>query len=98
MHLADEVRAEIQAFASGRIGAHQLEGWLDSIAAEVHADGGPDLRALTDRSYSLLAELSYGDRTIEDARRELPKLVSIPNDAGPASSRAETTIAHGATD
>ena len=57
MHLVDEVRAAIQAFVSGRIGAHELEGWLDSASAEVHAQGDPDLRALTDRTYSLLAEI-----------------------------------------
>ena len=69
-----EVRAEIQAFVSGRIGEHELEGWLDSVSAEVHAQGAPDLRALTDRAYSLLAEVGYVDRTIDDARGELAKL------------------------
>jgi hypothetical protein len=71
MHLADEVRAEIQAFVSGRIGEHELEGWLDSALAKVHAQADPDLRALTDRAYSLLAEVTYGDRTVHDARQEL---------------------------
>lgn len=74
MRLAGEVHAEIQAFVSGRLGARDLEGWLDSVAAEVHAEEDPDLRALTDRTYSLLAEVGYGDRTVEDARRELAVL------------------------
>lgn len=73
MHLADEVRAEIQAFVAGRIGEHELEGWLDSASAEVHAQGDPELRALTDRTYSLLAEVSYGHRTVECSRQELAK-------------------------
>ena len=59
MRLADEVRAEIEAFVAGRIGEHELEGRLDSASAEIHAQGDTDLRALTDRTYSLLAEVSY---------------------------------------
>ena len=78
MRLADEVRAEIQAFVSGRIGVHELEGWLDSVAAEVHATEDAGLRELTDRAYSLLAEMSYGDRTAEDAHRELVTLIPHP--------------------
>ena len=45
MRLSDEVRAELHAFVSGRIGEHELEGWLDSVAAEVHAEGDAELRA-----------------------------------------------------
>lgn len=77
MPLADEIRAEIQAFVAGRHGVYELEGWLDSVAAEVHAEGDATLRALTDRAFSLLAEVSYGDRTVEDARRELAALAAL---------------------
>lgn len=99
MRLSDEVRAEIQAFVAGRIGEHELEGWLDSVSAEVHTQGDSELRALTDRTYSLLAEVSYGDRTIEDARQELALLTSAPNgEAHPAASRAETIVTHGTAD
>src|SRR5262245_31482338 len=98
MRLADEVHAEIQSFVSGLIDEHELEGWLDCASAEIHAQGEPDLRTLTDRAYSLLAEVGYGDRTVEDARGELAKLVVTSDHIDPALSRAETTFAHGATD
>ena len=98
MRLADEVRAEIQAFATGRIGEHELEGWLDSVATDVHASGDPVLRTLTDRTYSLLAEASYGDRSVEDVRQELERLVFAPDEADPASPRAEATVTHGSAD
>jgi hypothetical protein len=77
MPLADEIRVEIQAFIAGRRGAYELGGWLDSVAAEVHAEGDATLRALTDRAFSLLAEVSDGDRTVEDARRELAALAAL---------------------
>jgi hypothetical protein len=89
MHLADEVHAEIQAFVSGRTGARELEGWLDSVAAEVHAGETPDLRALTDRAYSVLAEASRGDRTVQDARRELAGLISETDPANPVQTGAK---------
>ena len=76
MRLTDEIHVEIQAFVSGRIAARDLEGWLDCASAEVHAPETPDLRALTDRAYSLFAEVSYGDRSVEDARREMGKLLA----------------------
>ena len=98
MRLADEVHAEILSFVSGRINEHELEGWLDCASAEVHAQGDPDLRALTDRAYSLLAEVSYGDRTVEDARDELSSLVSSPNGAIRPASRATTNVTHGTAD
>ncbi len=97
MRLADEVRAEIQAFATRRLDARELEGWLDTVAPEIHAGGDADLRALADRTLSLLAEVSYGDRTVDDARLELAALIDplaspangavAPTEA-PASSRA----------
>src|SRR4051794_38949249 len=91
MRLADEVQAEIRAFVSGRSGARELEGWLDSIAAEVHAEDDPDLRALTDRAYSVLAEVGYGDRSLEGARRELAALVAASaHDNDAASPHAQT--------
>jgi hypothetical protein len=77
MRLAAEIHAEMQAFVTGRIGVHDLEGGLDSVAAEVHAEGDTALRALTDRTYALLAEISYGDRTVEDARRSLASGVDV---------------------
>lgn len=99
MRLADEVRADIQAFASGRIGEHELEGWLDCASAEVHAQKDSDLRALTDRTYSLLAEVSYGDRTVGDARQELAKFVALASgDIGSAQPRAESISARGMGD
>jgi hypothetical protein len=99
MRLADEVRAEIQAFVAGRISVHELEGWLDSVAHEVHAEKDPVLRPLTDRTYSLLAEISYGDRTVNDARRELERLVNSTTSAADSTSPlAKSTIARSATD
>jgi hypothetical protein len=99
MRLADEVRAEIQAFVAGRISAHELEGWLDSVAHEVHAEKDLVLRPLTDRTFSLLAEISYGDRTVDDARLELKRFVnSTASDADSTSSLAESTITRSTTD
>jgi hypothetical protein len=99
MRLADEVHAEIQAFVSGRLAARDLEGWLDSAAPEIHAEGDDGLRTLTDRAFSLLAELSYGDRTVEDVRQALGTLVSTPP-AGivPARPRTEPISTSGTPD
>jgi hypothetical protein len=99
MRLAVEVHAEIQAVISGRIAARELEGWLDSVAPEVRAEGDGAPRALTDRVFSLLAELNYGDRTADDVRRELAGLVpATTRDAGSVPPRAETSSASGTAD
>lgn len=75
MRLADEVRVQIEAFVEGCLSARVLEGWLDSIADEIHANGDPTLRQWNGQVYVLLAELGYGDRTAESARHELQTLL-----------------------
>lgn len=74
MRLADEVCEQIQAFIDGCLAPHELAGWLDSVADEVHVDDSAT-RHLTGQAYILLAELGYGDRTIKDVREELSGLV-----------------------
>ena len=75
MPLADEVREQIEAFVKGRLAARALEGWLDSVADEIHSDDDPSLRQRVGQVYILLAELSYGDRTLENTQAEVAMLV-----------------------
>src|SRR5690349_3810795 len=71
MRLTDEVRGQIQAFIDGRLNPHELEGWLDSVAEEVHSDPHPNLRQLVGRVYLVLAEASDGLMSLDDARADL---------------------------
>lgn len=75
MRLADEVRTKLKAFVDGNLSAHELAGWLDSVADEIHADDDPTLRRRIGQVYILLAELSYGDRTAESVRNEVETLL-----------------------
>lgn len=77
MRLADDVQAKIQAYIGGRLGPRELEGWLDTVAPEIHAAKDTDLRVLTDRVLSLLAELDNGDRTSAETRAELAHLIHV---------------------
>ena len=85
MHLADEVNDQILAVVAGRLKARELEGWLDSVAPEVHAEENPQLRSLTDRAFTLLAEVGYGDRTIDDARHQLDGLLRSGSGTDPST-------------
>lgn len=73
--LVDQVHKKLRAFGHGHLAARELEGWLDSAAAEIHAEGDPALRSLTDWALSLLAEVHYGYRTEPAVRRTLAALV-----------------------
>jgi hypothetical protein len=75
MRLADEVRAQLEAFVDGCLSANKLAGWLDSAAPELHASGGESLRRVVGQVYVVLAELDYGDRTGESTRAEVAKLL-----------------------
>jgi hypothetical protein len=90
MRLADEVREQIQAFIDGRLQSRELQGWLDSVADEVHADRDGTVRQLTGEVYVVLAELGYGDRTIESAVGELMRLLT--ESRGPHINEAAPTI------
>jgi hypothetical protein len=91
MTLVDEVSAQLKAFVGGRLSAHELAGWLDSVAPELHALGEEGPRRAVGHVYVVLAELSHGDRTVESARDEVTKLLNsdnVPevNGAGPSAS------------
>lgn len=75
MPLADEVREQLKTFAEGNLGPHELAGWLDSVAPELHAPGEEHLRRVVGQVYVLLAELGYGDRTAACTRHEVQKLL-----------------------
>lgn len=76
MRLADEVRAQLNAFVDGSLSAHELAGWLDSVAPELHAPGAENPRRLVGQVYVVLSELGYGDRTAESARAEVAEVLS----------------------
>jgi hypothetical protein len=76
MPLADDVREQIQAFIDGHLQSRELEGWLDSVAEEVHADPDRTVRQLIGEVYIVLAEIGYGDRTIDSAVDELRRLLT----------------------
>jgi hypothetical protein len=76
MLIADEVRGQIHAFVGGHLSARELEGWLDSVAPELHGPGEERSRHLAGQVYVLLAELGYGDRTPESARSTIQRLLS----------------------
>src|SRR6266496_2978830 len=75
MQLANDVNEQIRAFVRGQLVARELEGWLDAAAAEIHAEGDPNLRARTDHVLSVLAEVDYGHRTSDDVRRLLAAMI-----------------------
>jgi hypothetical protein len=76
MRLADEVREQLEAFVVGKLSSHEVAGWLDSIAPELHAVGQGHLRHLVGQVYVLLSELGCGDRTAESTRTEVARLCS----------------------
>jgi hypothetical protein len=78
MPLAEEVREQIQAFIDDRLQSRELEGWLDSIADDVEADPDVSTRHLIGQVYVVLAEIGYGDRTIDSAVGELRRLLASP--------------------
>lgn len=89
--LSAEVRDQIQSFIDGRLPHRELEGWLDCVSEEVHASGDPALRRLTDRAFTLLAEMGYGDRTLDEVRTELTLAVR-PTDHQAAPSTVSVQL------
>src|SRR4051812_26758910 len=79
MLLADEVRRQIQAFVRGSVTNRELEGWLDSVASELQEPGEESSRRLAGHVYVLLAELGYGDRTLDSVRSEVQRLLGEPD-------------------
>lgn len=78
MHLAEYVREQLRAFVDGKLSADDLSDLLDGVAPEVHAADDASLRVLTDRVFSLLAEARYGDRDLDEARREVVTALQQP--------------------
>lgn len=73
--VAGEVRERLRAFVDGSLSAHELAGWLDSVAPELHAPGAENLRRIVGQVYVVLSELGYGDRTAEGTRTEVATLL-----------------------
>ena len=75
MPLVDEVHAQLKAFVDGRLSAHELAGWLDSVAAELHTPGEERPRRVVGQVYVALSELGYGDRTAKSTRAVVVRLL-----------------------
>lgn len=91
MRLIDEIRAQIQAFIDDSLTARELEGWLDSVVDESHAEKSGESRRLAGQAYALLAELSYGDRSMQEVKAELLQLLRESN-TGTVTMTVERTI------
>jgi len=77
MTLASQLELVIRSYLDGGTSLEHLQGWLDTHVQET-ADS-PDLAAaeLSDRVWILLGELGDGERTEDDLRTELNRLLPV---------------------
>lgn len=71
MGLAVEVYEQIRRYIWGDVDGDTVCDWLDEHAQEIHDAGDPDLRHLTDLTYSLLEDVFQEHRSDEEARAAL---------------------------
>lgn len=77
MSLSSQLEFMARSYLSGKTSLEQLEAWLDTHVQETAHSNELAAIELSDRIWILLSELGYGERTEDDVRSELNRLLPV---------------------
>jgi len=77
MSLSTQLESIVRSYLNGTTSLEQLHAWLDTHVQETADSNERAAIELSDRTWILLGELGYGERTEDDVRTELNRLLTI---------------------
>lgn len=77
MSLSSQLESEARSYLRGTTSLEQLQAWLDTHVQKTADSNEPAAIELSDRIWILLGELGYGERTEDDVRTELNRLLPV---------------------